>query len=181
LFGFRLKKILKVVDLNNKIVADTGTWYNAMVLKYIQEHFKTKDLIALDIKLNKEYLSKIWITSIECDLNQGVKIPFKADVIIWTAILEHLASPEVYVKSIYDSLKEWWIFIMTVPSTLAKPILEIGAKVWIFDKIEIADHKKYYKKSSLIKLLTISWFKKQNIRHRYFQCFINNFVYAVKK
>jgi hypothetical protein len=25
LFGFRLKKILKVVDLNNKIVADTGT------------------------------------------------------------------------------------------------------------------------------------------------------------
>lgn len=181
LFWFRLRKILKVIDLNNKIIVDTWTWYNAMVLMYIQEHFSPKDLIAVDIKLHKEKLNKIWIKTIECNLNKGIKIPYKADVIIWTAILEHLERPDIYIKSIYDNLKKWWVLIMTVPSILAKPVLEIGVKIWIFDKIEITDHKKYYIKKSLVRLLTIAWFKKQNISHHYFQFFMNNFIYAFKK
>jgi SAM-dependent methyltransferase len=180
IFGFRLRRILKWSDFNGKIVVDTWTWFNALTLQNIKNNFsKVKSVIAVDMSLNKEYLKKIGINCIEQDLNQWIKLDKKGDIdfIISTAILEHLSEPEIYLKSIYNHLKVWWKLIMTVPSHLAKPILEFWAfRLWIFDKIEISDHKEYYDKKSLIDILSKSWFKKEKIIHSYFQFRMNNFI-----
>jgi hypothetical protein len=68
-----------------------------------------------------------------------------------------------------------------VPSVWSKPLLEFFAyKLHIIDKVEIEDHKKYYKKDSLIESLELAGFSKKNIKHQYFELYMNNFVLAQK-
>lgn len=65
------------------------------------------------------------IATINANLN--VSIPFddeSVDIITSMAIIEHLENPERYVQECYRILKPQGFMILTVPSPLAKPILE---------------------------------------------------------
>ena len=180
-FKMRCKKVLKGIDLDNKIVVDTWCWYSALTLQYIHKNHSPKKLIAVDLQLNKSYLAKLKIDALESDLNTSWSLPQKADVIISTAILEHLNNPDEYLKNVYKNLSNDWILVMTIPSVYSKPVLEFLAyKFKIISKEEILDHKQYYDKSKLLSKLQRAWFKKHNIHHQYFQFFMNNYVKAIK-
>lgn len=181
IYYFRVKKIERKYDFTNKSIIDFWCWYNAKFLSYINEKYTTKKLIAFDLLLNKNYLENIWVKCYEWDLNNEFTIKENIDIAIGTAILEDLSNPICFLKSCYKILPEWWYLLLTVPSVRSKPILEFMAyKLKIIDKREIEDHKKYYKKESLVNELLLAWFKKENIKHSYFEFFMNNFV-LVKK
>jgi SAM-dependent methyltransferase len=178
----RFNQVLNNLDLNWKVILDTWSWYNAYLLQYlVKNKYKNTTLIAYDLKLNKKLLHTQWIETIEWDLNNWIILNTKVDIVFSTAIIEHLHNPELYIKTIYDTLNEKWFFILTTPTIYSKPILEFLAyNLKLIDKTEILDHKKYYEYKTLIHLLSKSWFDTKKIRHKYFQFFMNNYCIIEK-
>ena len=180
LFSLRIKK-LKWVDFLNKKIVDFWSWFNADFLQFIASQNKWAELFAYDMKLNKEMLEKIDIKTIEWNLNEPINIDFWIDIASSTAVLEHLENPELFLSEVYSKLNNGWILILTVPSVWSKPVLEFLAyKLKIIDRFEIEDHKRYYDKKSLFEVLTKAWFKREDIKHEYFEIYMNNFVIAIK-
>ena len=181
LFKMRVKRVLKGMDLDDKTILDTWCGYNAMTLQYIQKKYKPKKLIAMDLKLNISHLRDVSIEAIEWNLNEEWKLKEECDVILSTAILEHLENPDDYLKYVYKNLKKGGKLLMTIPSVYAKPVLEFMAyKLKIINKEEILDHKDYYNKKKLLWKLQQVGFKKEKIKHSYFQLFMNNYIKAIK-
>lgn len=179
---FLLRKFqLRKIDFNNKIVVDFGSWYNANFLQYLRGITKDNRLVAYDLKLNKDLLKNNWIDTIEWDLNNNITIKEKIDVAICTAVLEHLEKPDIFLKNIYSILDKDWIIILTVPSIWAKPVLEFLAyRLHLINEYEIRDHKDYYNKAKLEQIFIDAWFQKLNIKHSYFELFMNNLIIAKK-
>lgn len=92
------------------------------------------------------------------------------------AVLEHLNYPLDMLKQIARVLKPNGVLILTVPSHLAKPVLEFLAyKLKIVSEAEIRDHKAYYDKKDLQNLIV----QVPNLHlntHKYFQFGMNNFA-----
>jgi 2-polyprenyl-3-methyl-5-hydroxy-6-metoxy-1,4-benzoquinol methylase len=150
-------------------------------LNYIQCNFSPKKLVAFDVKLHSTLLQQQWILPFESDLNQAFVLPEQADLILCTAVLEHLDNPVDFLKQAYKNLVVWWCLVLTVPSVWSKPVLEFLAfKLKLIDALEIRDHKQYYTKKKLMEYLRDAWFNPKNIHHHYFEIYMNNFV-LVKK
>jgi len=171
----RENKIKTIVKLEWKIVADTWSWYNAYFLQSIKN--KIKLWYAIDLNINNN-LKINNIKTIKSNLNNKINLKNNSiDIVISMAILEHLENPKQYLKEIKRILTKEWELIMTIPSLKSKPILEFLAyKLHLISKQEIKDHKKYYNKKSLLKILINSWFEKKYIKHKYFQFWMNNLI-----
>ena len=108
-----------------------------------------------------------------------MKLPFEAasfEVVTMLAVLEHLNHPILVLKEIERVLVPNGILLMTVPSRTAQPVLEFLAhRLKIISEAEIRDHKKYYNKKDLLEALAQAGNLKVE-KHRYFQCFMNNFI-----
>ena len=99
------------------------------------------------------------------------------DVVTMLAVLEHLEQPTAILHEIRRVLTPCGKLVLTVPSKTAKPILEFLAfRIGIINRAEIADHKKYYDRRSLTRLLDETGFAV--CEHRYFQLGMNNFCVA---
>ena len=95
------------------------------------------------------------------------------------AVLEHLSYSEDILKEIHRVLKKDGRLIITVPSKIAKPILEfLSYKMHVIDRLEIEDHKKYYNKKDIFEAAEISNFIVE--KHKYFQLGCNNFAILKK-
>lgn len=181
IYFMRVMQIKKHYNFDKKVIIDLWCWYNAVFLNYIKKHFNPKKLIAFDLKLNKEFLDKEWIRSLEWNLNNKFNLWEDVDLILGTAILEHLSDPIIFLRSCYENLQPGGCLLLTIPSIRSKPVLEFMAfRLKIIDPIEIRDHKEYYTKDKIIKYLELAWFEKQKIKHNYFELYMNNFI-LVKK
>lgn len=103
------------------------------------------------------------------------------EIITMLAVLEHLHHPQAMLEEIARVLKPDGILLLTVPSHLAKPVLEFLAfRLKIVSEAEIRDHKRYYNKRDLRELvafvpeLTLT-------KHKYFQLGMNNFCIIHKR
>ena len=110
-------------------------------------------------------------------------LPFENEsfeVVTMLAVLEHLNHPLDMLKQIARVLKPNGVLILTVPSHLAKPVLEFLAyKLKIVSEAEIRDHKAYYNKKDLHHL--IAQIPSLHLKtHKYFQCGMNNFAIVSK-
>ena len=181
IYKLRTRQILKHCDFDNKTIVDAWCWYNAFFLQYLKNKFTPKKLIAFDIELNKQELKKQWIVAQESNLNKDFILPEKINLILCTAVLEHLSNPFGFLTNAYNNLQKWGYLLLTTPSIRSKPILEfIAFKLHLINPIEIRDHKEYYTKYKLVHYLEQAWFKKEHIQHNYFELWMNNFV-LVKK
>lgn len=112
------------------------------------------------------------------------KLPFKDsefDVVCLLAVLEHLNYPFDMMQEIARVLKPKGVAILTVPSHLAKPVLEfLSFKLKIVSEDEIADHKRYYNKKDLLSL-SANLNTLKLAKHKYFQCGMNNFALFEKQ
>lgn len=103
------------------------------------------------------------------------------DVVCLLAVLEHLSYPLDMLYEIARVLKPNGALVLTVPSHLAKPVLEfLSYKLKIVSEEEIRDHKRYYNKQDLLELIAaVPSLHLQ--KHKYFQCKMNNFAIIKKE
>ncbi|KAA8709813.1 class I SAM-dependent methyltransferase [Helicobacter canis] len=103
------------------------------------------------------------------------------EIITMLAVLEHLHHPQAMLEEIARVLKPDGILLLTVPSHLAKPVLEFLAfRLKIVSEAEIADHKRYYNKRDLRELVA-SVPELTLTKHTYFQLGMNNFAIIHKR
>jgi ubiquinone/menaquinone biosynthesis C-methylase UbiE len=177
LSNLRYRKIIKHITNGSKVL-DLGCGYNAGFLKKIQS--KNCKCTGMDVSVNKE-LHLANVTLIEYDLNEG--LPFvdnTFDYVTSLANLEHLTNPEAVMSEVYRVIKPGGILLLTTPSVYARPVLEfLSFKLHLISENEIKDHKNYFNKDTLVNLCKkVGW---GNIKHRYFQFFMNNCILASKK
>jgi ubiquinone/menaquinone biosynthesis C-methylase UbiE len=97
------------------------------------------------------------------------------------AVLEHIENEQQILKEIYRVLVPGGKLIITVPSVWSQPILEFLAyKLRIVSEAEIRDHKRYYNREKLKKVL-MDDNRFQEFNHQYFQVWMNNFCTVVKR
>jgi 2-polyprenyl-3-methyl-5-hydroxy-6-metoxy-1,4-benzoquinol methylase len=108
-------------------------------------------------------------------------LPERPNLVTMHAVLEHLNDPGAAVHYVYETLEPGGYLLLTAPSNAAKPILEFLAfKLKVISRQEIADHKTYFNKTSLIALLKTPDGPYAEVAHRYFQFGLNNRVAARK-
>ncbi|MCX6823049.1 MAG: class I SAM-dependent methyltransferase [candidate division SR1 bacterium] len=181
LYRLRIFQLQKHCDFNEKIIVDVGCGYNAIFLGYLQNKFMPKKLIAFDINLNVPFLYEKGISPFKSDLNQGFVLPEQPDMILCTAVLEHLDKPMIFLEYAYKNLKKGGCLVLTTPSIRSKPVLEFLAfRLKLISAVEIHDHKQYYTKEILVDYLQRAGFEKHNIHHHYFEFCMNNFVLVRK-
>jgi 2-polyprenyl-3-methyl-5-hydroxy-6-metoxy-1,4-benzoquinol methylase len=177
----RLHIVNKHADFDGKSILDVGSGYNALNLQYIKSKFKPSTLTALDLNLNTEQLKVMGIDSLHGNLEEGVAGDGKYDIILATAILEHIQNDALFLKSCFDHLNDGGQLIITTPSVRSQPVLEFLAyKIHLIEEVEIRDHKRYYNKATLNKLMIDADFRQEHITHEYFEIYMNNFVLAKK-
>ncbi|TSD03038.1 MAG: type 11 methyltransferase [Parcubacteria group bacterium Athens0714_26] len=129
--------------------------------------------------VNKNNLSPK-ISLISHDLNQV--LPFEEnsfDVAVSLANLEHLENPTKNINEIFRVLRPGGLLLLTTPTIYAKPVLEfLSFKLKIVSEEGVRDHKNYFTREKLIGILKNAGFA--SVRHRYFQLFMNSFIYARK-
>jgi len=172
----RFKKIINKIPKESKVL-DLGCGLNGLFLQKIQDSIS--EGVGLDLKINNNFKNdKIKLLSHNLDN----PLPFENnyfDVITSLANLEHLNYPENVLKEIYRVLKPNGILLLTTPTIYSKPVLEFMAfKLGIINKEEIADHKKYFTKNELETLCKNIGFSQY--KYKYFQFFMNGFLFAKK-
>ena len=176
----RFHKVIKHIP-QDSIVCDIGCGRNNTFLEGI------KHLIKYGIGIDKNIGGVIKndtnnIKRIEFYISNKIPIESKSiDVVIMMAILEHLTDPLGILDESYRILRSGGKLIITVPTPLAKPVLEFMAfKLKIIDESEIRDHKNYFWINDIKTMLQKSGFKEDKIKGHYFEFGFNSFIVAKK-
>lgn len=172
----RLRRVLPYIkEYGECRLLDIGCGWDAEFLKTIEPYIASGtgiDFKAPDLARGKIFTER---HNFKCSLPYA---DASFDVVTMLAVLEHLAHPEEIVKDVCRVLDPSGCLIMTVPSRAAQPVLEFLAfRLGVISREEIVDHKTYYNRSSLFKLLGDSGFSMES--HKYFQLGMNNFCLAV--
>lgn len=172
----RINKIKKNIP-KNCILCDVGCGFNAKFLLDVSDYIS--EGYGFDKKIDNKWINNIYIQNAEITDN----IPLEdasVDCVTLLAVLEHLNNPTKVLSELYRILKFGGVLILTTPSPFSKPILEfLSFKLKIVSPVEIADHKHYYSKKELIKILEDMGFK--NIEAHSFECGLNNLAVAFKE
>lgn len=163
----RIKKYIRDKDR----VLDFGCGSQGYFLKDI------KDFIGEGVGLDSEVESGTYGNLVFIKFNFENKLPSdigKFDKIVMLAVLEHIEINKVdnllaeFKKVLSDSGQ----IIMTTPTPMSKPILELLASTKIINKDEIADHKKYYAKNDIAELARQN--KLKLVSYKLFQAGLNS-------
>lgn len=144
---YRHRELIKKDRLKNKKILDFGSGSNFKNFKIKYKSCKQAFLIDCYGKSFKS--GKIEFLNYNNNyrlLEQNLKGE-KFDIIILSAVIEHLTHPERIINLLKKYLDKNGYFLLTAPSKNSKWILEIMAyKLRIINKNLIIEHKKYYNK-----------------------------------
>jgi ubiquinone/menaquinone biosynthesis C-methylase UbiE len=173
----RLQRVISQIPSDSSVL-DIGCGRSASLLKAISPRISYG--VGVDFKVPKMQMGNIETIPIRLDQD----LPFSDnsfDVVTMLAVLEHLEHEAPMLQEIHRVLKNSGKLILTVPSTWAQPVLEFLAyHLRIVDEAEIRDHKRYYDRQTLQRvLLENSLF--QQFNHQYFQFGMNNFCLVAKR
>jgi ubiquinone/menaquinone biosynthesis C-methylase UbiE len=173
----RLRRVMPHIP-KNSVILDIGCGTNATFLKTISPHLKKG--FGVDFKVKEFKFGNIQTKQLRLENH----LPFADEsfqVVTMLAVLEHIEKEKQILQEIYRVLIPGGKLILTVPSVWSQPVLEFLAyKLKIVSEAEIRDHKRYYNRKLLKKVLVdITNF--QDFRHQYFQLWMNNFCTVVKK
>jgi ubiquinone/menaquinone biosynthesis C-methylase UbiE len=171
----RIARILPVIRSRpNCSLLDVGCGREARFLQDVAPYIGTG--VGIDIKAPRVNTDKIHTFSTV--LHESLPFPDNSfDIVSMLAVLEHIEHEEAIIREVRRVLRPGGFFAGTVPSKIAKPVLEfLSFKLNMVNPEEIRDHKRYYDKESLHELLSSLGFT--TITHSYFQIGMNNFFSA---
>ena len=167
----RCRRFNKYIPKNG-VVCDFGCGEDFSFLKTISD--KIKKGYGIDNKYNHKNYKNIEIVNDIKDISDN-----SVDLVVMIAVLEHLECPVDILIKLKRILKLSGKLVLTTPTPAARPLLEFLAyKLKIINREEIMDHKCYYNKQELLYLFKKMQFK--NVKHKYFQFGLNNFLEAEK-
>ena len=171
----RIRRVLPHIRAHqNCRLLDVGCGWDARFLRSVEPYIE--DGVGIDFKAPKIKEGKIRTER----LMLTDSLPFQDasfDIVTMLAVLEHLDHPEALLHEIWRVLAPEGHLVLTVPSKLSRPVLEFLAfRMGLLSRVEIADHKAYFDKRSLKRLLAQIGFK--DTMHHYFQAGMNNFCVA---
>jgi 2-polyprenyl-3-methyl-5-hydroxy-6-metoxy-1,4-benzoquinol methylase len=173
----RIQKVLPIIRrYPNCRLLDVGCGWDYRLLKTVEPLIASG--VGLDFKVQETTGIKI---NTVC-LRLAGSLPFDSesfDVVTMLAVLEHLSNPVGMMVEIERVLKNGGRLVLTVPSRLSKPVLELLAlRFKIVSAVEIKDHKKYYNAMDIRSLMKQAGLTVEE--HRYFQLGMNNYCVAIK-
>lgn len=174
----RLQKVISHIPQGSSVL-DIGCGKTATFLKTISSRVAYGYGVDFKIEENVQLTQNITLVNLKLDN----RLPFPDstfNVVTMLAVLEHIEKEEEILSEIYRVLVPGGKLVLTVPSIWAQPVLEFLAyKLKIVSEAEIRDHKRYYTRASLQKVLVEkSGFTDFN--HYYFQTWMNNFCKVLK-
>lgn len=156
---------------------DIGCGWDYRLLKTVEPLIGSG--IGIDFKVQEMESTKIKTVR----MRMKDSLPFEAesfDIVTMLAVLEHLPNPLRMMSETERVLKKGGRLVMTVPSKIAKPVLEFMAfYLKIVNANEIRDHKKYYDCEDIKSLVNRTGLIVEE--HRYFQMGMNNYCVAMKR
>lgn len=143
---------------NDSIVADLGCGYNGSFLKKISNKIKLG--IGYDVSCTNKHKPKNIILK-RADINKKINTNKNHfDTVIALAVIEHINNPQSFLKNIRGMLKNHGKLILSTPHKNGRFILEVILyKLGFISKDEINDHKNYYDKNTLARLIKRSGYK----------------------
>ena len=175
----RISKVLPYLKLyKNCHLLDIGCGWNALLLQELEPYIGFG--VGLDYKAPDINVTSKKIKTISACFDK--ELPFDSeqfDIVTMLAVLEHLSFPELILQDINRILKPGGGLILTVPTKNAKPVLEfLSFQLNIVNPEEIIDHKNYFNKKDLSKVIS-KVFKIK--KYYYFQFGFNSFCFCEKK
>ncbi|MFC1622243.1 class I SAM-dependent methyltransferase [Patescibacteria group bacterium] len=152
----RFNKVLRYFNPKNLVILDVGCGR--------QGHFgwKIRKYTNLYIGLDRD------IPNVQIQNVKFIKSPVEkmlkhlesesVDLIVTLAVIEHLKSPETFLRDCFKVLKLGGRLIITTPTPVSKPILEILSKLNIISGDEIEEHEIYFTKELLNNLAVSAGF-----------------------
>ncbi len=146
----RLLEILLYENPEKELqVLELGCGFWGRNLQMLSEDFAGVQFTGVDLTVTKEKIGPVSL--------------FQADLIKWKpgraydgvlslAVLEHLLDPQQHFELIASCLKKGGLAGLTTPTPPAHSILERLARLGIFDRAEIKDHKMYFTENGLTNL-----------------------------
>lgn len=176
--SLRIQRVLPSIKRHtNCRLLDIGCGWEARFLRAVEPYIAAG--VGVDFKAPEIAAGKIRTERMV--LND--RLPFadsSFEVVTMLAVLEHLAQPVAILREIHRVLVPGGELVLTVPSKAAKPVLEFLAfRLGVVSRDEIADHKAYYDRTSLLELLDNVGFAVRE--HRYFQLRMSNFCVAARR
>ena len=173
----KVRKYLTKYITKNCILCDIGCGSNAKFLLDMSDYISKG--YGFDKKIDNKRINNVYIQNAE--ITNSIPLEDQSiDCVTLLAVLEHLNNPAKVLSECYRILKFGGILVLTTPSPFSKPILEFLAfKLKIISPAEIADHKHYYSKEKLTKILEETGFK--DIKTHSFEFGLNNLAVSFKK
>gem|GEM_PF-2113614 len=111
------------IPCDNKVVLDAGCGFGGM-LSCIKKNYPSATCMGIEcVASAKELLNKFrpWIQTFVCNIEGSTadfqkEFPLKADVILSTAVLEHLHHPEQAVKNLLSIMAKGGALVLVVPN-----------------------------------------------------------------
>ncbi len=160
-------------------VLDLGCGYDGKFLKSISSKIKLGT--GYDISVKKGKVARN-INLFSKRINDKFYLPKNSfDLIVSLAVIEHLDKAQDVLNISYKAIKKNGMLVITTPNPKGKLILEILAfKLKLIDQREIYDHKHYYSKKELKRMLKLAGFKNNKIKISYFWFWCNLLAIATK-
>jgi ubiquinone/menaquinone biosynthesis C-methylase UbiE len=119
------------------------------------------------------------------DIEKEDKLPYGNnyfDVVTMLAVFEHIDPLHIVsmLKEVYRIMKPRGQYILTTPAAWADILLRTLARFGLVSREEIDEHKAKYTHIEISALLIKAGFNAVNIKHGYFEAFVNLWVSASK-
>lgn len=180
----RLADKLIPSDLRDGLLIDIGCGAWPLFLCSV----KFRKRIGIDKEIRKHTVNQLHypdVTVIPYDIEQYPFLPFASEIanaITLLAVVEHMEKDAVCALflEIKRILTKDGILIVTTPARWTKPILTALAKVRMVSPTEIAEHKHYYTRKEIHRILSDCGFERENIHSGVFELGCNLWVTARK-
>lgn len=149
----RYMKIRKYIYKQPRpVCVDIGCGFDGRFLRNISRHIKVG--YGFDLRANEAKYGNVTIIN---NSRYDGRIPIKddkADCVFMLAVLEHLPMNTCLIDEAVRILKKGGRFIITTPTPLSKPVLEVlSYRFHLISAESIREHQHYYTKKELIKLM----------------------------